>query len=134
MERADILGREAGAGKRLLARGEMTRLRHVGEGFANAEIRALAIADRRHELGGVLLLRPRAAGDKEPAGAVADHHAVEEPDRLRDHPRIDVVVDGHGLPQLLDRFGVQHRVAALRHRQLAEHAIVEPVQMLIALR
>ena len=64
-------------------------------------------------------------------GAVGAHHAVEQPDRIGDHARIHVVVDGDRHAQLLAGVLVQQRVVALRHRELAQHPVVETVFRLV---
>ena len=91
------------------------------------------IADRHHELAQSFLLGAFARGHQEAAAAVAHHHAVQQPDRIGDHARVEIVVDRDRLAQLLAGEVIEQRMPALRHRELAERRIVEAELVLVAL-
>ena len=68
---------------------------------------------------------------EETGPAVGPHHTVQQPDRVRDHARIHVVVDRDRDAQLFAGVLVHDRVVALGDRELAEHAVVETILRLV---
>ncbi len=131
VKRGDVLDAEAGRAERLLAADLVTALGHVHQVLAALEVGQLGIADRDDGLVEAFLLGALAAHHDEPGRAVRPHHAVEQADRIGDHARVHVVVDRDRHAQLLAGVLVHDRMVALRHRDLAEHAIVEAVFRLV---
>ena len=132
VKRGDVLDCEPRRVERLLAADFVTTLGHVDQVFSALEVGQLGVADRDDGLAQALLLGALATHHHQAGCAVGPHHAVQESNRIGDHARVHVVVDGDRHAQLLAGVFVEQCVIALRYRELAEHPVVEAVLRLVA--
>src|SRR6516162_6586126 len=83
-ERTDVLDVQSGGAQGLLAGNLMTAAGDVDKIVTAQKIRTLRIADRDNIFVQTFLARALFAGDDQAGGAVGQHDAVKEPDRISD--------------------------------------------------
>src|SRR6202030_2033176 len=85
MERTDVLDVQPGGEQGLFAGNLMTAAGDIDKILTAQKIRALRVADRDHTFLQTFLSGALSAGDDQAGGAVGQHDAVKEPDRICDH-------------------------------------------------
>ena len=125
----DIRGRHTGLFQNFRPDHGETGLGDIRRLFGAVVIDDLAIGGRVDDIADIHFPRPLRACQQHGRGPVGEHHAVEQPDRRRDHAGIQVIPDRDRHPQFFVRKIVQHRAVALRHRQPAEALKVQVVLM-----
>src|SRR5882757_1940064 len=104
----------------------------VHEAVCTAEVRHFSISDRHDVAVEAALDRNFTTCDEQSVCSVSRHHAVQQPDGLRDHAGVQIVIHSDGGAQLLAGVRIEQRMPPLSDCQLSQRTVVETILVLVS--